>query len=64
MSAAPGHIVYYHQDGSWWWKLLVNEEVTAHSERGWLTRRGAMDDWNHVKNVMDRLANGGTTTGV
>lgn len=50
-----GFVVYHHDEAGWHWKLTDNGTVISSSDKAFLTRRGAMDDWNQINRVVKRL---------
>ena len=54
-----GFVVYSHSAEGWRWNLSQGGKVIATSSRAFLTRRGAMDDWNSVDRVVERLSREG-----
>lgn len=60
---SDGVVVYYQdtdapREHAWRWKFVAGETVISSSDRTFKTRRGAMDDWNQVRSVVDRLKEG------
>ena len=50
-----GVVVYYHDEDGWHWKVTHDGATISSSDESFLTRRGAMDDWNQIQRVVDRL---------
>jgi hypothetical protein len=61
-----GRVVYYQDPSAmlhkaWRWKYVdLDGTVISMSDKTYKTRRGAMDDWNNVQAVVDRLKRGVT----
>ena len=56
-----GIVVYYHEEDGWHWKVTHDGAIISSSDESFLTRRGAMDDWNQIQRVVDRLQQEGTS---
>jgi hypothetical protein len=50
-----GFVVYHHDEQGWHWNLTHDGKVISTSSRPFLTRRGAMDDWNSMQRVVERF---------
>ena len=56
-----GVVVYRHDEAGWRWELMAADgSVISASSEKFLTRRGAMDDWNAINRVVERLAQYGS----
>ena len=50
-----GFVVYHHDEAGWHWKCTTTDGATiSKSDKSFLTRRGAMDDWNQIQRVVNR----------
>ena len=62
--STQGEVVYYQDETApperaWRWKYVsADGHVVSRSEDAFKTRRGAMDEWNEIHAVVERLKKG------
>ena len=59
-----GRVVYYQDESqppnrAWKWRYVsIEGQVISHSDGCFKTRRGAVDDFNQIESVVNRLKKG------